>query len=353
VGVSTVTYTATDIHGNVATATFTVTVADNQKPVITGVPANITVTSDVNACGKVVTWTAPTAVDNCSLTSFTPNVASGSFFAVGRTRVRYTAVDVNGNTDTAGFWVTVQDRAPVLSNVPANITGANDAGLCTRVVTWTAPSFTDNCAGTVLTSTHTPGSAFPVGTTTVTYTATDNNGNATSASFTVTVNDTELPIWSNVPANITVPARATSCDEVFTWSAPTVADNCTAQPTVTSTKTSGDVFALGTTTVTYTGVDAAGNTATSSFTVTVVDQTAPVITVPADITESVDANACTSSAVIIAAPAVTDQCDVVVATGVRSDNLALFSIRFPHRLNTNSRYKELCSFPVSLPPLPP
>jgi hypothetical protein len=323
VGVTTVTYTATDIHGNVATSTFTVTVADSQKPVITGVPSNITVTSDANACGKVVAWTAPTAADNCAMTSFNPNVASGSFFAVGRTRVRYTAVDVNGNTDTAGFWVTVQDRAPVLSNMPANITGANDAGLCTRVVTWTAPTFTDNCTGTVLTSTHTPGSAFPVGTTTVTYTATDNNGNATSASFTVTVTDTELPTWTNVPANITVASSATSCNAVVTWTAPTAADNCTAQPTVTVSKASGSTFALGTTTVTYTATDAAGNARQASFTVTVVDQTAPVIAAPVNITKSVDANSCASSTVVITAPVVTDQCNQLVASGVRSDNLAL------------------------------
>lgn len=323
VGATTVTYTATDIHGNVATSSFTVTVVDNQLPLISGTPSNITVTSDANACGTSVTWTAATSADNCGISTFAPNIAPGSFFAVGRTRVRYTALDVNGNSDTTGFWVEVLDRAPVLSNMPTNITVSNDAGLCSAVVTWNAPSFTDNCSGTVLTSTHTPGQAFAVGTTTVTYTATDNNGNATSASFTVTVNDTELPVWSNVPANITVAARATSCDAVVTWSALTLADNCTAQPTVTSTKASGDVFALGTTTVTYTGVDAAGNTATSSFTVTVVDQTAPVITVPANITESVDANACTSSAVSIAVPAASDQCDVVGATGVRSDNLAL------------------------------
>lgn len=333
VGVTTVTYTATDIHGNVATSSFTVTVVDNQLPVISGTPANITVTSDANACGTTVTWTAATAADNCAISTFTPNIASGSFFAVGRTRVRYTAVDINGNSDTSGFWVQVLDLNPILSNMPANISVSNAAGLCSAVVTWNAPSFTDNCSGTVLTSTHTPGQAFAVGTTTVTYTATDNNGNVTSASFTVTVNDTELPVWSNVPANITVAARATSCDAVVTWPPLTVADNCTAQPTVTSTKASGDVFALGTTTVTFTGVDAAGNSASTSFTVTVVDQTAPVITVPANITASVDANSCVASTVVVSVPSATDQCDPVTAAGVRSDNLAL-SAPYPTGVTT-------------------
>ena len=48
--------------------------------------------------------------------------------------------------------------------------------------------------------------------------------------------------------------------------------------TITYSKNSGSDFAVGSTTVTVTAKDAAGNTATRTFTVTVIDTTAPVIT---------------------------------------------------------------------------
>ena len=63
VGTTTVAYTATDIHGNSTAATFTVTVTDDEAPVISGLPANITQTADAGQCTADVTWTAPTAAD--------------------------------------------------------------------------------------------------------------------------------------------------------------------------------------------------------------------------------------------------------------------------------------------------
>ena len=322
-GVTTITYTARDNNNNTTTGSFTVTVVDNQKPIIAGMPSNITVVSGATTCGTTVSWTAPTATDNCGMTSFTTTAAPATFFGVGRTRVRYTATDVNGNSDTAGFWVLVVDRDPIITNLPTNITVAASSGLCTAPVTWTVPTVTDNCSGTLFVSNHNPGALFPVGTTVVTYTATDISGRTASATFTITVTDNQGPVWTNVPSNIVVPTASGTCDAVVTWSVPIAADNCTAQPVVTSNRAPGTVFALGTTAVVYTSVDAAGNSSQATFTVTVVDQTAPVIATPVAITKPVDANACVSSSVGVVAPVVTDQCNTLTATGVRSDNQPL------------------------------
>nr|MBK9652417.1 HYR domain-containing protein [Bacteroidota bacterium] len=76
---------------------------------------------------------------------------------------------------------------------PANIVVSNDPGVCGTTVSWTPPTASDNCAVTV-TSNKNPGDFFPVGTTVVTYTATDGCGNATSCSFNVTVNLVGPPI---------------------------------------------------------------------------------------------------------------------------------------------------------------
>lgn len=75
--------------------------------------------------------------------------------------------------------------APVISNCPSNITRTTTGSNVN--VTWTAPTATDNCSTANLTSNRNPGSAFSLGTTNVTYTATDAANNSSNCSFSVTV----------------------------------------------------------------------------------------------------------------------------------------------------------------------
>jgi hypothetical protein len=63
IGTTTVNWTVTDIGGNTATCTQTVTVTDAENPVI-NCPANITQNTDAGDCGAVVTF-AVTSSDNC------------------------------------------------------------------------------------------------------------------------------------------------------------------------------------------------------------------------------------------------------------------------------------------------
>ena len=81
-----------------------------------------------------------------------------------------------------------------MPSVPANIVVNNAPGVCEAVVTYTAPTVTDNCGATIaLTGGPSSGSSVPVGSTDVTFTATDAAGNTGSGTFTVTVQDTEAP----------------------------------------------------------------------------------------------------------------------------------------------------------------
>src|SRR3569832_179652 len=132
---------------------------------------------DAGACGAVVTWTAPTVTDNCPnpAISQTSGPASGSLFPPGVTTVTYTATDAGGLTATCSFTVTVSPdtQVPVIAGCPTNIGPvAMDAGACGAVVTWTAPTVTDNCPNPAISQTSGPvsGSLFPPGVTTVTYT---------------------------------------------------------------------------------------------------------------------------------------------------------------------------------------
>jgi len=79
---------------------------------------------------------------------------------------------------------------------PANISLTLLPGECSKIVSWTPPPVpTDNCGGPVtLTSNPNPGTAFGVGTTPVTYTATDKYGNTSQCSFNVTITDNLAPV---------------------------------------------------------------------------------------------------------------------------------------------------------------
>src|SRR5207344_3293370 len=92
-------------------------------------------------------------------------------------------------------------QAPIIT-CPANIVVSNTAGQCGAIVNFT-PTATDNCPGVTVTNNPASGSFFPVGVTTVTSTATDAAGNTATCTFTVRVNDTQVPVVT-CPANIVV-----------------------------------------------------------------------------------------------------------------------------------------------------
>ncbi len=284
-GTTTVTYTATDSKSNIGTCSFTVTVptaadacaTDNIAPVIKNCPVNFFATTNTNINGAVAFWTAPTVSDNCGSATLTSNFASGSIFPTGTTTVTYTAKDAKNNTSTCAFVVTVGLRdlcvgdvtPPIINGCPTNINVTTSGNSATAI--WNVPTATDACGVPTLNSTNAPNTAFPVGETIVTYTASDAKGNASTCSFKVTVvnpcqSDTTRPAISNCPANIT--KVVTTPTAVATWTAPTATDNCSGL-TFLSNFNSGTAFPVGTTTVVYRATDARGNRNTCAFDVTV------------------------------------------------------------------------------------
>jgi subtilisin-like proprotein convertase family protein len=262
-GATTVTCAATDSAGNSAATSFTVTVKDTTAPDLTA-PANLTV-AGTNSAGAVVTYSA-SAIDLVA-GALTPtcNPASGSTFPLGTATVTCTATDRADNTSTASFTVTVVDaEAPVLS-VPGNLTveATSAAG---AVVTFSATA-TDDVDGPVpATCDLASSSTVPLGATTVTCTATDSTDNTSAVSFTVTVQDTTAPALT-VPADPTVEASGPN-GAVVTYSA-TASDVVDGTLTPSCAPSSGSTFRIGTTSLTCTATDDAGNTGTASFQVVV------------------------------------------------------------------------------------
>ena len=158
-GMTTVTYTATDKNGNAAKCTFQVEVVDNAAPVISGCPADITITT--LDCNQVsVNWTPPTATDNCKMATLEGTHNPGDFFPPGQTTVAYTATDEQGIFSTCSFQINVvDDQAPVISNCPGDL--VVEAGTdCLTPVSWTTPTATDNCDLSSFSSNHNPGESF-------------------------------------------------------------------------------------------------------------------------------------------------------------------------------------------------
>jgi len=188
---------------------------------------------------------------------------------------------------------------------PANITKSNDPGQCGATVTYPAPTPGGPSCGTI-TCSPASGSFFPVGTTTVTCTATA----GPSCTFTVTVNDTQPPTIT-CPANITTSNDPNQCGAVVNYPPPTVSDNCPGVGTPICLPASGSFFPVGTTTVTCTVADSSGNTASCTFTITVNDTQPPMITCPPNQTAVTDQNACPAPACQVVnypPPTVSDNC---------------------------------------------
>ena len=323
---NTVTLRVKDAADNENTCNATVTVVDNTAPVISGCPGDITRHTDSGESTAVVSWTAPTAGDNCGMAAvdgLTSTHNPGDTFPQGETTVTYTATDAAGNQSTCSFKVTVVDEEIPEITCPSDITVSNGLGQCGSVVTYTAPEGTDNSPGatTALTLGLPSGSMFPVGTTTVTYTVTDASNNSASCSFDVTVNDTERPQIA-CPGNISVNNAPGLCSAVVTWSEPVPTDNCGIL-SVSSNHHSGDSFPVGTTTVTYTVTDIHSNVEHCTFDVTVTDTEKPVITCPAPISINNALGLC-SATTVITPPTATDNCGFSgVVMGTRSDSLLL------------------------------
>jgi hypothetical protein len=258
-------YKLQDPAGNMGFVEQTITVIDNTLPGIS-CPADITVNNDQGVCGAVVSFNA-TGSDNCGTANTTYSQNPGTTFNVGMTTVTATATDAAGNQQSCTFKVIVNDNEDPNITCPANITVNNTQGSCGANVSFT-PVATDNCPGVSFTTSINSGDFFSVGTTTVTATATDAAGKTKDCSFTVTVSDSQAPTMT-CPANITVGNTSGLCGAAVNFSL-SATDNCPGV-TFSSTANSGDFFNIGTTNVTATATDVAGNVGGCSFTVTVIE----------------------------------------------------------------------------------
>ncbi|HPT21159.1 MAG TPA: HYR domain-containing protein [Bacteroidales bacterium] len=293
-GMTVVTWTYDDGHGNKTIQTQNVIVNDNTAPVVVGSLAETTIEgctlSDVPAAATSISELEAlpgglTVTDACEpdtkLAVTSNDVTAGTCpLVVTRT---YTITDAQGNSVNVTHIINIVDStAPVINGCPDDITVNSNPGNCGAMVTWTIPDVTDNCGLPNVVSSHNPDEFFASGTTTVTYTATDNCGNSTTCSFNIVVIDNESPAIT-CPANISQIEDAGFSYATVNVPDATISDNCSVSnltwamtgattdvsPSTGINQVGTHVFNTGITTVTYIVSDVAGNSATCNFTVTV------------------------------------------------------------------------------------
>jgi hypothetical protein len=191
---------ANDFAGNANNASNVLSgVRDLTAPVI-NVPTQILQATDPGQDTAIVTFplNANDAVDGpvatTVTTSPTTGLNSGDAFPLGTTTVTVFAEDAAGNSNTKQFTITVGDaELPTFTSTQGNININIPFDESSAIVTYPTPTATDNVGSPTITRTSGPasGSAFPVGTTTVTHRAEDIAGNFADQSFDVVV--THIP----------------------------------------------------------------------------------------------------------------------------------------------------------------
>lgn len=185
-----------------------------------------------------------------------------------------TCTDTAGNEVTETFDVLVDDQAPAVGDV--SLTTADGAAYPSGSWTGQAVTLTWTCTDGPGQSgaAEATGAATATSTGTLRASCTDVAGNgAQGETFQANI-DTTAPVLSDVPADQSL--ATTGGDATATWTGPAATDDQDPTPDVVCDPASGSSFSIGTTTVTCTATDHAGNTARGTFGVTVTREEAVV-----------------------------------------------------------------------------
>ncbi|MBL7797928.1 MAG: T9SS type A sorting domain-containing protein [Saprospiraceae bacterium] len=309
-----VTLTVQDACGWTNTCLSTVEVLDAIDPEVV-CPTNLTRNTDDGSCDYTVISTEFDATfdDNCPGSTISNDYNNGSSLAgavlpSGPTTIIWTVTDMSNNTTACTIVVVVSD-----DELPTIVCPAATTVSCASNLPAPAPSTVnagDNC-GSVTKShlfTTLPYDITCVNRFKVTryYQVTDASNNTISCSQVITVFDNIQPVFTFVPANVTV-----QCNSVPSVGTPVATDGCGGVVNITYNGQSvSNVLCTDKYTLTreWTATDACGNTRTATQRITVIDSQAPAfVTAPANVTVQCDAIPALTS------PTATDNCDSDVA----------------------------------------
>ncbi|MCM4165165.1 hypothetical protein DHC50_16325 [Arenibacter sp. A80] len=303
-GETTVTWTATDESGNVSDpCTQTITVNDGVGPNF-GCPTNIS-SNSFNGNPIAVDIIAPFVFDSCSELDVTltgtrsDGLEIGDAFPVGTTQIEWKALDNVGNITSCIQLVTVNFTASSQKNIESfavqgqvgpEIIDASSGAVGVTVVAGTDVTSLSPTIGVSADASINPSSGTVLDfTNSVNYTVTAQNGTQKNWTVTVTIQEDNEDPEITCLGDISMSNENGQCGAVVNYIAPVGTDNATGATTILAQGLgSGAFFPVGTTTEVYTVTDASGNTASCSFTVTVLDSENPIINCPQDIVVQVE-----------------------------------------------------------------
>jgi hypothetical protein len=360
VGTTIITYYATDASSNVDSCSFDIIILDAEAP--NAVCQNINAYLD--GAGNVSIAASDLdggSTDNCGVPTFSASQTAFTCVDLGPNNVTLTVTDASSNTASCVAVVTVIDTIAPIITCPGTQSVNASPGVCTFSAGSVPPtSVSDNCGVPTVTwsaSGATTGSGtgnfgsfvLNVGTTIITYYATDASSNVDSCSFDIIILDAEAPnaVCQNINAYLdgagNVSIAASDLDGGST-------DNC-GVPTFSASQTAFTCVDLGPNNVTLTVTDASSNTASCIAVVTVMDTIAPIIVCPVDTTTC-------DSIVFYVPPVGTDNCSGANTVQTDGSGLASGSV-FPigtttleYTVTDGSGNSSICTFDIVIDPTP-
>jgi len=280
------TLTVTDVNGNSSSQTVNVKVEDNIAPIAISQP--LTVQLDANGNGSITAEAVNNGSnDACGIASLSLDNTTFDCTNVGANTVTLTVTDNNGNQSTATATITVQDNiAPIAITQPLTVQlDANGNGSITAEAVNNGSN--DACGIASIALDNTTFDCSNVGANTVTLTVTDVNGNVSSETATITVEDNIAPIA--ITQALTVQLDANGNGSITAAAVDNGSNDACGIASLSLDKTSFDCTNVGANTVTLTVTDNNGNQSTATATITVEDNIAAEV-ITTDITVELDAN---------------------------------------------------------------
>ena len=260
-GVTNLTFTAKNKAGLSSTCNVKVTAKETTPPTFVTFPKDQDVAVTGTNCKAAATWIFPTATDKCSnpdsvkIKIISPvGAKSGDEFPTGQNIIIYKATDLAGNMTTQSFTVNVVDtEKPKFDACPKNeifleisgvkikdtdnqVVALNTNKTCDSLIVLFKPlTATDNCDAGVLAKPLFLKNIFPIGTTIITWVATDKSFNTEYCTFNLTISPLQAPkasisngmacIGETVQLNATTVTNAT-----YNWTGPNIFTSKTQNP---------------------------------------------------------------------------------------------------------------------------
>lgn len=284
---TTITLQAMDPSGNMASCNFLLTVLDTvvPKPACVGLDSVYASAS----CDALVPNLIPTVtvIEACTPPAsliFSQTPAAGTTISATQ-NVFVTVTDLAGNSGTCFTHVLLFDTISPQITCPSNQTVSTNNGCTYDIASFTSQAtVTDNCSSVfLLNQSPAVGNSLPIGTSSLTIQAIDQEGNEQVCQFNLTIQDGTVPVI-NCPASITAPVN-NQCLALVGDLVPLVSatDNCTASgQLVFGQNTPATLLFSDTITVLMTAVDLSGNIGSCSIFITAIDTLNPTVTCLSD-----------------------------------------------------------------------